>query len=108
VRDNIHSADLIGAFWEVFQNPTTPGTVYNMGGSRHSNISMLEAINWLENKLGWGIDYTIDETRARKGDHIWYISDVRKFKNDYPNWKYQYNIEDILTEMTDSSLAAKK
>lgn len=108
VRDNIHSADLIGAFWEVFQNPPTPGTVYNMGGSRHSNISMLEAINWLENKLGWGIDYQIDGKRARKGDHVWYISDVRKFKNDYPNWKYQYSIEDILNEMTNISLAAMK
>ena len=103
VRDNIHSADLIGAFWEVFQNPPTPGTVYNMGGSRHSNISMLEAIHWLEDKLGWGIDYKIDENRARKGDHIWYISDVRKFKNDYPNWKYQYTIGDILDEMVLSS-----
>lgn len=107
VRDNIHSADLISAFWEVFKNPPIPGTVYNMGGSRHSNISMLEAIYWLENKLDWGIDYQIDETRARKGDHIWYISDVRKFKNDYPNWKYQYSIGDILTEMTDSNLAGK-
>jgi len=102
VRDNIHSADLVAAFWEVFQNPPVSGTVYNMGGSRHSNISMLEAINWLENKLGWKVDYTIDENRARKGDHIWYISDVRKFKNDYPNWKYQYSIEDILNEMVSS------
>ena len=64
---------------------------------------MLEAIHWLENKLGWGIDFTIDENRARKGDHIWYISDVRKFKNDYPNWKYQYTIGDILDEMVLSS-----
>jgi len=68
---------------------------------------MIDTINWLENKLGWGIDYKIDETRARKVGHICYISNVRKFKNDYPNWKYQYFIEDILTEMTDSSLTAK-
>jgi len=102
VRDNIHSADLVDAFWEVFQNPPIPGTVYNMGGSRHSNISMIEAIYWLENKLGWKVDYTIDETRARKGDHILYVSNVNKFKNHYPNWKYNYSIEDILDEMVSS------
>ncbi len=68
---------------------------------------MLDAINWLENKLGWVIEYKIDETRARKRDHIWYTSGVRKFQNDYPNWKCQYSVEDILTEMTVSSLAIK-
>jgi CDP-paratose 2-epimerase len=107
VRDNIHSADLIAAFWEVYQKPPTPGSVYNMGGSRHSNISMLEAINWLENKLGYSVDYTIDETKARKGDHIWYISDVSKFQNDYPNWKYKYSIEAILEEMVTAAQKKK-
>jgi CDP-paratose 2-epimerase len=99
VRDNIHSADLSTAFWEVFQRPPQPGSVYNMGGSRHSNISMLEAIQALENNLGWAIDYRIDESKTRKGDHIWYISDVRKFQNDYPDWQYSYTINDILDEM---------
>jgi CDP-paratose 2-epimerase len=70
-----------------------------MGGSRHSNISMLEAIDALENKLGWGIDYHIDETKTRKGDHIWYVSDVRKFQQAYPNWQYSYTMQDILDEM---------
>lgn len=99
VRDNIHSTDLSAAFWQVFQRPPQPGTVYNIGGSRHSNISMLEAIHALEEKLGWGIDYTIDESKTRKGDHIWYVSDVRKFQQDYPDWQYSYTIHDILDEM---------
>jgi CDP-paratose 2-epimerase len=107
VRDNIHSADLIAAFWEVYQKPPTAGSVYNMGGSRHSNISMLEAINWLENKLGYSIDYTIDETKARKGDHIWYISDVSRFQKDYPNWEYKYSIEAILKEMVTAAQKKK-
>jgi CDP-paratose 2-epimerase len=105
VRDNIHSADLIRAFWEAFQNPPAPGTVYNMGGSRHSNISMLEAIQWLEQKLGWSVNHTIDASNARKGDHMWYVSDVRRFKSHYPNWEYTYTIADILEEMTSAVLS---
>lgn len=105
VRDNIHSADLSAAFWEVFQHPPTPGSVYNMGGSRHSNISMLEAIQQLQEMVGMKIDFTIDASKTRKGDHIWYISDVRKFQQDYPNWRYTYSIHDILHEMV---IAAQK
>lgn len=101
VRDNIHSYDLIAAFWESFLNPPLPGSVFNMGGSRHANISMIEAINWLENRLGYKIGYTIDNAAARKGDHIWYISDVRKFQQQYPGWKYTYSIEDVLGEMVE-------
>ena len=101
VRDNIHSYDLIAAFWESFLNPPSPGSVFNMGGSRHANISMIEAINWLENRLGYNIDYSIDNAAARKGDHIWYISDVRKFQQQYPSWKYTYSIEDVLGEMVE-------
>ncbi|MFN5930433.1 MAG: NAD-dependent epimerase/dehydratase family protein [Sphingobacteriales bacterium] len=107
VRDNIHSHDLVNAFWEAFQSPPTPGEVFNIGGSRHSNISMMEAIHWLENKLGREMDYQIDHDKARKGDHIWYISDVSKFQAQYPNWKYQYNIEDILDEMVTTALKGK-
>lgn len=107
VRDNIHSADLSAAFWQVFQSPPQPGTVYNIGGSRHSNISMLEAIHALQHKLGWEIDYTIDESKTRKGDHIWYISDVRKFQLDYPNWQYSYTIQDILDEMVTAAQQQK-
>jgi CDP-paratose 2-epimerase len=108
VRDNIHSADLVSAFGAVFNLPPAPGTVYNMGGSRHSNISMLEAIQWLQQYLGEAIHYTIDESKARKGDHIWYISDVRKFQQDYPGWKYTYSIEDMLQEMTELALRKLK
>lgn len=107
VRDNIHSHDLVNAFWEAFQSPPTPGEVYNIGGSRHSNISMMEAIHWLENRLECKMDVKIDHDKARKGDHIWYISDVRKFQRDYPNWKYQYSIDDILNEMVRTALNAK-
>ena len=81
-----------------------PGSVYNMGGSRHSNISMIEAIAFLEDKLGRSVAYSIDESKTRKGDHIWYISDVSRFRKDYPNWSYRYGIHDILSEMTEVAL----
>jgi CDP-paratose 2-epimerase len=97
VRDNIHSYDFIQALWEFFQAPRR-GEVYNMGGSRHSNCSMLEAVELCEKiagrKLAW--DYT--ETN-RKGDHMWYISDVRRFQEHYPSWKYEYGLKKILSEI---------
>lgn len=99
VRDNIHSRDFVEAFWQFFLSPR-PGAVYNMGGSRHSNVSVLEAIRLIQELGGGRLDYELSE-RARVGDHIWYISDVRRFQADYPDWRYQYTIEDILAEMID-------
>lgn len=105
VRDNIHSFDLVSAFWHFFQNPKA-GAVYNMGGSRHSNCSMLEAIQIVEGLCGRNLTYTLSD-KARSGDHIWWVSDVRKFQRDYPEWKYTYDISRILEEMV-SCLAGNK
>jgi CDP-paratose 2-epimerase len=101
VRDNIHSYDLVTAFWEYFQNPI-PAAVYNMGGSRHSNCSMLEAISITEELSGKRLNYALKDD-ARSGDHIWWISDVRKFQNDYPNWSYAYDMKRILEEIVDAT-----
>ena len=92
VRDNIHAYDLITAIDNFISNPR-PGEVYNMGGGRHSNISVLEALNKLDIK-DW--EY-VDE--PRKGDHKWYISDVGKFRRHYPDWNYTYNMESILENL---------
>lgn len=97
VRDNIHSIDLISAFWEFFNAPKS-GEVYNIGGSRHSNVSMLEAIQKIELISGYKLKYTISPEN-RIGDHIWYVSDVNKFKNHYPNWNYEYDSDRIIEEM---------
>jgi CDP-paratose 2-epimerase len=101
VRDNIHSKDLINAFWNFYKNPR-PGEAYNMGGSRHSNISMLEAIRMIKEISGHELSYAISD-EARVGDHIWYVSDVRKFQEHYPDWKYEYDIRRILSEMIASA-----
>ncbi len=97
VRDNIHSHDLVNAFYHFYQKPRS-GEVYNMGGARNSNISMLEAIEKIEKLLGKKANYELS-SKNRIGDHIWYISDVGKFKKHYPKWDFEYDIDDILKEM---------
>ena len=97
VRDNIHSHDLVEAFWQFFQSPRS-GEVYNIGGSRHSNCSMLEAISLCEQISGKKLQWTYEEDN-RIGDHIWWISDVRRFQADYPTWKYRYDLAAILGEI---------
>ena len=97
VRDNIHSYDLVNAFYHFYQTPRC-GEVYNMGGSRHSNCSMLEAIALAEEITGNQLPYQYSEDN-RIGDHIWYISDVRKFETHYPEWQYKYALKDIFEEI---------
>lgn len=100
VRDNIHSYDLVNMFWHFYQNPKQ-GEVYNAGGGRHSNCSMLEAIAMSEKITGHKMNYSYSETN-RIGDHIWWISDLSKFKSHYPNWDYKFNINDILEQIHSS------
>lgn len=97
VRDNIHSADLIQAFYEFFKAPRM-GEVYNTGGGRYSNCSMLEAIKICQGIVGRELKWTYSE-QNRVGDHIWWISDNSKFIKHYPNWKLQYNVPQILQEI---------
>lgn len=100
VRDNIHSFDLVSMFWQYHNNPKQ-GEVYNVGGARNSNISMLEAIEKIEKITGKKANYKYVD-KNREGDHIWYVSDVNKFKNDYPEWDFTYNIDMILEEICKS------
>jgi CDP-paratose 2-epimerase len=97
VRDNIHSHDLVDAFVHFINTPRS-GEVYNIGGSRHSNCSMLEAISLCEEISGKKLTWTYKEDN-RIGDHIWWISDVAKFQSHYPNWKYRYDLRGILEEI---------
>lgn len=97
VRDNIHSTDLVQCFWHFCRNPR-PGAVYNIGGSRYSNCSMIEAIDLIEEISGHRVHYTLSD-EARSGDHIWWISDVRRFRQDYPDWSYAHDLRATLGEM---------
>ena len=102
VRDNIHSHDLVNMFWQFYLKPRI-GEVYNAGGSRHSNCSMLEAINICEELSGREMIWTYEENN-RVGDHIWWISDVRKFKSHFPEWEYRYGIREILEEIVEAQM----
>lgn len=97
VRDNIHSYDLVNMFWHFYQAPR-PGEAYNAGGGRFANCSMLEAIRLCEEITDNKLNFSYSETN-RIGDHIWYISDVSKFKQHYPGWDYTYDIKQTLGEM---------
>lgn len=97
VRDQIHSSDVIGAFEEFVKNPR-PGAVYNLGGGRANAASVLECINLVEQASGRRISWSYDE-HNRVGDHICYISDLRKLQSDYPAWHITRTLPDIVTEM---------
>ena len=100
VRDNIHSYDLVNCFWEYYKKPL-PGRIYNAGGGRFSNCSILEAINIVENLIKKKIKKNIIKNN-RVGDHIWYISDMKEFRKDYPRWKQKYSIKKIIQELVNN------
>ncbi|TAL62864.1 MAG: NAD-dependent epimerase/dehydratase family protein [Bacteroidetes bacterium] len=97
VRDNIHSYDLVNMFWHFYQKPGK-GEVYNAGGSRHSNCSMLEAIKICEKITNKKMNCKYAEAN-RQGDHIWWVSDVSKFRSHFPEWNYKYGLNDILEQI---------
>ena len=101
VRDNLHSYDLVNCFWEFFKKPKY-GEVYNIGGGRFSNCSILEAISEVEDYKNIEINRKIIRTN-RVGDHIWYISNTSKFKKDYPQWKQKYNTKKIIRELIENN-----
>ena len=104
VRDNIHSADLVSAF-HAFHDAPRPGAVYNIGGGRRSNCSMIEAIDLCESIAGRPLDWTHSET-ARMGDHRWWVSDLGEFERDYPDWSLKYDVAGILREMHEHNAEA--
>lgn len=97
VRDNIHSWDLVNMFWQFYMAPR-PGEVYNVGGSRFSHCSIREAVRMCEEISGkrMVVNY-LDQ--PRNGDHIWYVTDVRKFQRHYPQWEYKFSLPDILLQL---------
>jgi len=105
VRDNIHSKDLVRAFWHFHLAPR-PGRVYNLGGSRRSNCSVLEAMHSIAELSGKELNYALSD-QPRVGDHIWWISDVRRFQQDYPAWQYAHDMTSILREIVEAVAEAE-
>jgi CDP-paratose 2-epimerase len=102
VRDNLHSADLVAAFLAFHAAPRA-GAVYNVGGGRESNCSMLEAIALCEEIAGRPLDWTLSD-EARIGDHRWWISDLGELRRDYPGWAPSVGVEEILREIHDQNV----
>lgn len=101
VRDNIHSLDLVRAFYEFYNNPRI-AEVYNIGGGIYSNCSMIEAIEMCQEITGRELKWNYSD-QHRAGDHKWWISDIDKFRNHYPNWKIEYGVLDILEDIYGSN-----
>ena len=101
VRDNLHSYDLVKCFWEFYKKPRK-GEIYNIGGGRYSNCSILEALQIVEKIKNIQIKKKFYSS-PRVGDHVWYISNLRKFKKDYPKWKQKYNTQKIIEELIDKN-----
>jgi CDP-paratose 2-epimerase len=101
VRDNLHSTDLINCFWEFYKKPKK-GEIYNIGGGRYSNCSILEALNIVEKERKISIRKKFIKL-PRVGDHIWYVSNTSKFKKDYPKWKQKYNTKKIIKELIENN-----
>jgi CDP-paratose 2-epimerase len=97
VRDNIHATDVVRAFHEFHKDPKV-AAVYNLGGGRASNVSMLEAIAKCQEIAGRELDYTLSD-QARIGDHQWYVSDFSDFERDYPEWKLTFGIDEVLRDI---------
>tara|TARA_B100000945_G_scaffold284731_1_gene254555 strand:+ start:5843 stop:6886 length:1044 start_codon:yes stop_codon:yes gene_type:complete len=100
VRDNIHSNDLVNCFWEYYKKPKK-GEFYNIGGGRKSNCSIIEAINYVEEKSNLNVKKIYSKVN-RVGDHIWYITNMKKFKEHYPKWKQKFSTKNILDELINS------
>ena len=88
---------MVKCFWEIFKKPKF-SAVYNIGGGRYSNCSIIEAIQLIEKITNFKIKLKYIK-KSRLGDHKWYITDLTKFSNDYPNWKITYNTASILKEI---------
>ena len=101
VRDNLHSNDLVNCFWEFYKKPKK-GEVFNIGGGLYSNCSILEAIDIIEKFTNKKIKTYVNK-KNRIGDHIWYVSNINKFKINYPNWKQKYNTKKIIKELIENN-----
>ena len=101
VRDNIHAADVTRAFHAYHQAPKQ-AAVYNLGGGRESNVSMLEAIELCQQIAGRQLDYILTD-EARIGDHLWYVSDMSAFQCEYPSWGLTFGIGDVLQDIYEAN-----
>ena len=105
VRDQLHAQDVVRAAHAFAQAPR-PGEVYNLGGGRENGASVLECIDRLQQMADRKIT-TRYEPANRRGDHICYITDLRKFRSHYPSWNVSRSLDDILEELLRAEWASQ-
>jgi CDP-paratose 2-epimerase len=105
VRDQIHSRDVVAAF-ESFVRAPRPAAVYNLGGGRENSVSVLEAIRLVEEHTGRPLPHQYAEGN-REGDHICYISDLRRLRRDYPDWSITQSLDDIVQQVVESQTSRR-
>lgn len=96
VRDIVHSYDLVNAFWHFIENPKV-AAVYNFGGGPERSVSVLEAGEMIAKELN--VSWSFEFDKQREGDRQWDVHDISKFRNDYPEWSYKYDLQDIIKEL---------
>ena len=106
VRDNIHSQDLVNAFWHFFEQPRV-AAVYNIGGGRYANCSILEAIYMAQELTGRQFNWAYSDSN-RMGDHMWWVSDISRFEAHYPNWRFEHSIKEIMQAVIDGQMQRLK
>lgn len=99
VRDVIHARDLADLFVRYIEDPT-PAGVYNIGGGRKNSISLLESIDLIEEITGKTMDY--DHGPGREADHQWWISDLSRIKQDYPDWEQEMTVEETFRKIAEN------
>jgi CDP-paratose 2-epimerase len=105
VRDQVHSADVVAAF-EHFIRAPRPAAVYNLGGGRANSVSVIEAIRLVEEHTGRPLRHAYVDTN-REGDHICYISDLRRLRRDYPDWRITHSLDDIVQQVVESQTSRR-
>lgn len=100
VRDNIHSEDVANFIHEFYRSPRV-AEVYNLGGGEANSCSILEAFAIAESLTGKAqVFLYVDQHRI--GDHICYLSDLRKMRRHYPTWDITKSLHQTISEIADA------
>ena len=106
VRDQLHTADVSSAIEAIWRDPPEPGTVFNLGGGRGTDVSVLEALSIAEGITGKTAK--VEHVGERRGDHRWWVTDTTKLRHAYPDWGLTYDVADILQEIHDVNVGRWK
>jgi len=84
----------------IYENPRC-GAVYNLGGGRSNSCSILEAFEIVAQLTGKKMSAEYQDAN-REGDHVCYITNLRRVQDDYPGWTITKSLQDIFVEIVAS------